>query len=267
MKTFKYLLLILSFLLVSCDNEEIYYEGESYLHFPTNAADYLINQGSTQKDIEIEYGTLSKVSGDHEVKLVLDPASTAKEGVDFQYIKGTDNPNGKFNSKFVVRLLESGASSVAKIAIFRLQSSTLKNSIINYPTFTVTMSLKCPATLMNANFKNTEAFWNTAGDNFDIVQTSSTNELRIKNFLDVGRDFIFKYNPDTYVVTIPDVYTGSNYSAAPYAGSEIWVKQSTDAAQVSTFNPCTKTLTIYSNYYLKGTTAGFGNKKEVFIGN
>ncbi|MCD0454062.1 hypothetical protein LPB85_01225 [Chryseobacterium sp. LC2016-27] len=268
MKTINYLFLLFFCFAISCTNEEIYYEGESFLHFPTASSDQMIQQGSVQKDVQIEYGTVSKVSGDAEVKLIVDPTSTAKEGVDFQIIKGTDNPNGKFNGTFTVRLLESGASSVAKRAVFKVQSSTIKNSIINFQTYTLTMSLKCAATLMNANFKNTTAFWNTpAGFNFDIVQSSATNELRIKDFLDTGRDLVLKYDPETYIVTVPTVYTGSNYSAAPYAGTQIWIRPSTDATQVSFFNPCTKTLTVNANYYLNGTNVGYGNQKEVFVGN
>ncbi|MFP7656890.1 hypothetical protein [Chryseobacterium proteolyticum] len=267
MKTIKYIYLFLVCLVMSCTNDEIHYEGEPYLHFVTSGSDQLIEQGSGHKDVEVKYGTISQVSGDKEVKLVLDPSSTAKEGVDFQLVKGTDNPSGKVNGVFVVRLLESGATSVAKKAVFKLQSNSIQNAIIDYQTYTMSMSLKCSATLMNANFKNTEAFWNTPNGNYDIVQSSTTNQLKVKDFLDVGVDLVLNYNPDTYVVTIPDQYTGSNYSAAPYAGAPIWVKQSTDASQVSSFNPCTKTLTVYGNYYLKGTTAAYGNKKEAFVGN
>jgi len=268
MKKIAYILLVLvSFFTYSCKNDSVYYEDEPFLHFPTSGSDQLITQGSGQKDVEITYGTISTVSGDSEVRLVVDPTSVAKEGIDFQIVKGTDNPAGKFNGKFVVRLLESGASSVAKKAIFRLQSNTIKNSVINSQTYTMTISLKCAATLMNANFKVTEAFWNAVNTNYNIVQSSSNNTLRVKDYLDVGRDLVLNYNPDTYIVTVPDQYTGSNYSAAPYVGTEIWVKATTDATQISSFNPCTKVLTIYSNYYLKGTTAAYGNKKEVFIGN
>ena len=269
MKTINYLYIVLFCFIVSCTNDEIHYEGESYLHFVTGGSDQLIDQGSGHKDVEVKYGTISQVSGDNEVKLVLDPSSTAKEGVDFQFFKGTDNPSGKVNGTFTVRLLESGASSVAKTAVFKLQSSTIKNAIIDYQTYVMNMSLKCSATLMNGSFKNIEAFWNNANGNYDIVQSSSgsVNQLRVKDYLDVGRDLVLNYNADTYVISVPDQYTGSNYSAAPYAGTEIWVKQSTDAVQISSFNPCTKTMTVYANYYLKGTTAGYGNKKEAFKGN
>jgi hypothetical protein len=267
MKTINYLLILFFTFAVSCTNEEVHYEDEPFLHFVRGGSDQMVEQGSVHKDVQIEYGTISKVSGDNEVKLVIDPSSVAQEGVDFQIIKGTDNPSGKFNGAFTVRLLESGATSTAKKAVFKLQSSNIKNAIIDYQTYTLNMSLKCPATNMNANFKNTEAFWNAVNVNYDIVQSSTNNQLNIKDFLDSGRDLILNYNPDTYVVTVPDQYTGANYSAAPYAGAQIWVKASTDAAQISSFNPCTKVLTVYANYYLKGTTAAYGNKKEAFIGN
>lgn len=263
MKTINYLYILLFCFIVSCTNDEIHYEGESYLHFVTAGSDQLVDQGSGHKDVEVKYGTISQVSGDNEVKLVLDPSSTAKEGVDFQFFKGTDNPSGKVNGTFTVRLLESGASSVAKTAIFKLQSNTIKNAIINYQTYTMNMSLKCAATLMNANFKNTIAFWNDEGVNYDIVQSSANNQLRIKNFLGPNTDYVLNYNPDTYVITVPDQYTGNNYST----GAQIWVKPSTDATQVSFFNPCTKTLTVYGYYYIKGTTLAYGNGKEVFVGN
>lgn len=268
MKTINYLLILFFIFAISCKNEEVRYEDEPFLHFLSAGSDQLVNQGSTQKDVEIQYGTIAKVSGDNEVKLVVDPSSVAKEGVDFQIVKGVDNPSGRFNGSFIVRLLESGASTTAKKLVLKLQSGTIKNAIINYQTYTMNISLKCPATLMNANFKNTEAFWNSpAGYNFNIVQTSSNNQLRVKDFLNVGTDLVLDYNPDTYVVTVPDQYTGVNYSSAPYAGAQIWVKASTDATQISSFNPCSKVLTVYGYYYLKGTSAAYGNKKEAFVGN
>ncbi|MEI3788292.1 MULTISPECIES: hypothetical protein [Chryseobacterium] len=267
MKTINYLFILLFCFTVSCTNDAIHYEGESYLHFITSGSDQFVEQGIGQKDVNIPYGTISTVSGDNEVKLVVDPSSTAKEGVDFQIVKGTDNPSGKNNGMFTIRLLESGASVNAKKATFTLQSGTIKNAIIDYQSYTMVMSLKCSATLMNANFKNTVAFWNTVNGNYDIVQSSTTKQLKVKDFLDTGVDLVLDYNPDTYIVTVPDQYTGSKYGSAPYAGAEIWVKQSTDAAQISSFNPCTKILTVYANYYLKGTTAGYGNNQERFVGN
>jgi hypothetical protein len=267
MKTINYLFILLFCFAVSCTNDEIHYEGDPYLHFITAGSDQLIQQGGGNKDVEIKYGTISQVSGDSEVKLIVDASSTAKEGIDFQIVKGTDNPSGKVNGTFTIKLLESGATSVSKKAVFKLQSNNIANAIIDYQTYSINMSLKCSAALMNANFKNTEAFWNNPNGNYDIVQSSTTNQLKVKDFLDVGVDLVLNYNPDTYVVTVADQYTGSNYSAAPYAGVQIWVKQSTDVTQISSFNPCTKVLTVYGNYYLKGTTAGYGNKKELFIGN
>jgi len=69
------------------------------------------------------------------------------------------------------------------------------------------------------------------------------------------------YN-DSYVVTFAPQNTG--YFVAQYNGY-IWARMSTDATQVSSFNPCTRTMKVYVNYYIPNV-GSYGNKEEVFTG-
>lgn len=259
MKTLKYIIysIFLCFAALGCSNDEIVYTGDPYLHFVNSGEDVMVVLGSEYQDVEIEYGTLSKVSGSHQVKLVVDETSEAKEGVDFDILDGTDDPNGKFEGSFTVRFYESAATTTAKTAIFRLESSDIENSIIDYQTYTINVSLKCPASNMNGTFDNT-GWWNGTGVN-DIVVDETAHTLTIKDFL-VGKDFVLTYDPDTYVVTFDDQSTGYYYS---YYGAYIWLKPG--PSTTSSFNPCTKTLTLYAYYYMPGV-GYWGTKTETFVG-
>jgi hypothetical protein len=124
------------------------------------------------------------------------------------------------------------------------------------------MSLTCPVSFFVGSFKNTETWWGTPNAVYDIVQSTTANQLLVKDFWDIGTDMVLNYNPDTYVVTVPDQNTG--YFVAQYNGY-IWARPSTDATQISTFNPCTRVMTLYVNYYIPGV-GSYGNKIEKFIG-
>ena len=49
------------------------------------------------------------------------------------------------------------------------------------------------------------------------------------------------------------------------ATANIFAKPSTLAAEVSSFNPCTRKMTLYVNYFVPGLGT-FGNKVEKFSG-
>ncbi|MDR6159077.1 hypothetical protein QF023_002593 [Chryseobacterium sp. SLBN-27] len=253
----------------SCKQDDVYYEGDPYLFFNKGeSGDAYVEQGSTYNDVTVDYGAMRGVDGNNEVSLVVDTQnSTAQEGVQFQLLNNGKSQigNGANSSKFTIRILESGNTAVAKHAVFKLKSTSIGNAQYNQ-SYTLNMSLKCPVSNFVGNFVNNEAWWYDPGYQFEIVQSTTANQLLVKDFWDSGRDLVLNYNPDTFVVTVPEQYTGQNYTTAPY-NSQIWAKASTDATQVSTFNTCTRKLTLYVNYYLNAYSGvGFGNQKEAFSG-
>lgn len=259
-------LLFIGLVFLSCrDNHtDPIYEGESLTHFNKGVlTTETIISGSSYKDVQISYGVIKAASGTNQVKLLVDQvSSTAVEGTDFQILNNPDElTNGELGGVFTVRLLESGASTVPKTIVFKLQSSTIKNAVYDQ-TFTINYSLTCPVSTFVGDFTNSQAWWWSPGGVFTIEESTTTaNQLLVKDFWDAGIDMVLNYNPDTYVVTIPNQDTGYPYNAS----ANIWAKPSTDASQISSFNPCARTMTLYVNYYVPGV-GQYGNKIEGFTG-
>lgn len=266
-----FFLLLACMLAFSCKEAEAdIYKGESYLNFNKGvSSNAFVLNSQTYNDVKISYGTVKAVQEPHQVKLVFQSSgSTAVQGTDFEILNNaTDNLTaGEVGGEFTIRIYKASATQAGKTAMFKLQSD-LPNAGFDQ-TYTLNMSLTCPVSSFVGVFNNTTNWWyDNPGGQFLIQESTATaNQLLIKDFYDVGRDLVLNYNPTTFVVSVPDQYTGSKYGAAPYAGVEIWARPSTDPSQISSFNPCTRVLTLYANYYLKGTNAGFGNQKEVFTG-
>ncbi|MDR6405331.1 MULTISPECIES: hypothetical protein [Chryseobacterium] len=265
MKNFsKIIFLFITVLLASCkQEEEAYYDGDSFVQFNKGTtANAFVVAGSTSSDFDINYGVLKGVEGSHQVKLVFDQAkSTAILGTDFQIVNGTDElSTGETMGKFVVKLLESGAVQSGKKAVFRLESSSLPIAAFNNE-FTLDISLTCPISYFVGDFTNTETWWNAGpGGTYQIVESTVANQILVKDFWDIGIDLVLNYNPETFVVSVPEQETGTLH---PTYGM-IKAKASTDATLISIFNPCTRKLTVYMNYFV--TAGTFGNQKEVLQG-
>ena len=265
-KIFKLLpmLFILSIVVWSCRDDNPEYTGKPYVHFnKATASSEIIMKGIGSKEVKISYGSVKAVTGSNQVKLVLDTQkSNVVEGIDFVYVKNTDDLNdGEVSGDFTIKLLESGSSQTPKTAVFKLQSSTIENAVFNQE-YTLTVSLTCPVAGFYGAFTNTASWWNNPGGSFDIVASSVPNQMLVKDFWDLGQDLVFNYNPETFVVTMPDQNTGY-YSSANKG--YIWAKQATDATKISTFNPCTRELTLNVNYYIPNV-GGWGNQVEKFTG-
>lgn len=176
-----------------------------------------------------------------------------------------DNPvelkSGAADGFFTVKILEKGATSAGKKVVFSLSSPTIENAVFDQE-YTLTVSLTCPVSGFYGEFTNTASWWNNPGGSFDIVAGTSPNQMLVKDFWDLGKDLVFNYNPETFVVTFPDQNTG--YFSSDNNGY-IWCKQSTDATKISKFNPCTRQLTLYVNYYIPNV-GGWGNQTETFVG-
>lgn len=266
MKKLSYIVLLLlsSFLIYSCREEVAVYDGEPLLHFnEKTAGEVIIASGDVQKDIVITYGTIAAVNGSHQVKLVVDTEkSNTVEGKDYIIINnGTDElTTGERTGSFTVRVLESGASATPKTTVFKLQSATVKNAVFNQE-YTLVTSLKCPIEVFVGNTQFDYAGWWNGTGTFEIVHsTTEANTLLIKDFGNVGTDLKVKYDPETFVVTIPDQYSGYSTSQG-----QIWAKPSTDATQVSSLSTCSRTMKLYINWYIPGV-GSYGNKLEDFKG-
>ena len=269
MKNFKFFaLLFLSLSLASCgddDKGEVAYGGASRLFFDNNGQpqDLFVFAESGSAETTIKYGVIKSVSGSATVSLVADTEnSTAVEGVDYEIVNPTDElTDGETTGEFVVRFFEAPATQDGKVAVFKLQSSSLSSAVF-YDSFTVNVSLSCTVDTFVGQFES-NTYWNGPSVN-EIVIDDSANTLRIEGFwTDNGTDLLFNYNPDTFVVTVPQQPTGFFYQGD--ANQEVYARPSVAAGLVSSFNPCSRVLTLHINYWVPGV-GSFGDKVEVFTG-
>jgi hypothetical protein len=270
MKKIKLLSLLSLFMVAtftSCtddDKGERVYKGASLLNFHKGVSrDVFVFSGTGFTEITIDYGVLKPVAGDNTVSLVLDTEnSTAVEGVDFEIVDGTDElTDGETTGQFTVKFLEGGAVQAGKIAKFKMSSSTLDSATFN-EVYTVNVSLSCPINTFVGDFDATS--WWLGNSTHTVVEGAAANTIQINDFWSdnaTAPNFILSYN-DAYVVTFAPQNTG--YFVAQYNGY-IWARMSTDATQVSSFNPCTRTMKVYVNYYIPNV-GSYGNKEEVFTG-
>ncbi len=253
--------------LASCsDSDRQLYDGPPLINFNNGtSSNVFIKTGETQVDKSIQYGTIRPVSGNHQVSLVFDAAnSTAVEGVDFQIIKGVDEiSNGGTNGNFIVRILETGAVQAGKTAVFKIQSSTIKNAGFNN-LYTMKIALTCPITDFVGAFENKGWHYNNVPMVFNVEESTTANQLLVKGFWDDGSDMIINYDPVTYIVQFPSQYAGWDYQGNP--AQPVFARASTDASKVSSFNPCTRLMTLHVNYWVPALNGGFGNQIEEFTG-
>lgn len=268
----KSLIVCLSLFLLSCEKtEDVVYEGVSQLQFSkTDAATQTVESGTVSSQAVIEYGTLSPVSGTHQVQLVYDAAkSTAVPGVDFTLADGgvsTLNA-GQVIGNFKVNVLESGATPVPKVAVFHLSSATLPLAQFAQD-FTLTMSLRCSLSsfLGNGVFNNNPGWFNapngsTNGGQWQIIADPvNPKTLRVVDWLDIGKDLIVKYN-DAGVATFEEQDSGVPYQGGP---NNFTIKQST-AGAVSTYDACSRVLTLKAFWFIPNV-GSFGEKTETFVG-
>jgi len=240
------------------------YSGENMLNFNKGVTGngFVLNS-QTFADYKISYGIIKAAQAPGQVKLVFDQAnSTAVLNTDFQILNnGVDDISaGEVQGDFTIRINRATATQAGKTAVFKLQSSNFPNAVFDQ-TFTLTMSLTCPVNTFVGNFSNSESFWNTPGTPVEIVENTATqNQLLIKDYLDVGKDLVLTYNPTSYNVTFADQNTGA-YSSVN--GGYIWMRPNT--AIPSSFNPCTRIMTLYVIYYIPNV-GSYPAKIEKFVG-
>lgn len=267
MKTIKYLAIVmLSLTLVNCSTDD---KGER--EYGVSSINFL-NQGQAKSvfvlsdsgytDAVLEFGSVNKVSGNNTVRLVPDVAnSTAVEGVDYTILKGTDElSSGEDTGSFTVRFLESPATQAGKTVVFRLESETLPNATYNN-VLVVNVSLTCPIETFLGDFSSNTWILEEMSVN-EIVAGSAPNSMRIVDFWPsiTSPDLVFTYDPTTYIVTVPEQGTGFNYSPT----AEIKIRPAMSGL-ASSFNPCTRVLTLNVNYYVPGV-GNYPDQVEIFTG-
>ncbi|NIF05464.1 hypothetical protein F3J23_08425 [Chryseobacterium sp. Tr-659] len=245
-------------------SEEMNYHGDAFVHFITNSDQAFVFKDQDYNDYDLDFGTVQNVDGDPNAELVFNPTnSTAVKGVDFEILNGGKGiiQNGTARGVFKVRIFRASALETGKIANFTIKSSTLQNNL-DYQAFQLKMSLTCSMSVFLGSGNFEYEGWLQNPDNF-VIQELPGNKLVIKNFFmnsTTQKDMILTYNPKTFVVSMPSTNTGEYI--AQYKGY-IWGQTST--AQKSSFNPCTRELTLFITYSIPGV-GSYGDQEEYFVG-
>lgn len=259
MKKFKYIIfsaLASLFVLTSCELDERNYEGDPFISFLKDAQSVFIDQKSGGKDVIIEYGTAQRAPGT-VATITVDPSSPAKEGTDFIFVKKESTLSGdQVTDTFVVKFLESAATTVAKTAIFNISSPTVENGIERQK-HTVTYSLRCPVTSFVGVFAAKPSLF-TSGWDVEIVQGTEPNTLIIKDYITDGFDILLKYN-ESGNVTFAQQATGYNHSQY----GPVTIRMASDNTP-STVNFCARTMNLRVNYVVSAGT--FGQATDTFVG-
>ncbi len=259
MKKLKYIIfaaLTSCLILTSCELDERHYEGEPFVAFLKETQSVFIDQGSGGQEVAIEYGTAQKAPGT-VVTISVDPDSPAKEGTDFTFVKKESTITGdQVTDSFIVKFLESAATTSAKKAIFNISSTTAKNGIENQQ-HTVTYSLRCPVSAFVGVFRATPSAFFGPFD-VEIVEGPEPNTLLIKDYFEDGFDILLKYN-DVGNITFTQQATGYNH---PTYGP-VTVRMASDNSP-STLNFCARTMRLRVNYVVAAGT--FGQATDTFVG-
>lgn len=259
MKKLKYIIfsaLTSLLMLTSCELEERHYEGKPFVSFLSEAQTAFIDQNSGGKEVTIAYGTAQKAPGT-VVTISVDPSSPAKEGTDFTFVKKESTITGdQVTDNFVVKFLESAATTVAKKAIFNISSSTVGNGIERQK-HTVTYSLRCPVTSFVGVFAAKPSLFSSGWD-VEVVQGTEPNTLLVKDYLADGYDIVLKYN-DVGNITFAQQPTGYNH---PTYGP-VSIRMASDNS-ASTVNFCSRTMSLRVNYVVSAGT--FAANTDTFVG-
>lgn len=245
--------------LVSCSVEDRATE-DTNVFFEEVSYPRTVSSTVTYADVDIPYKLTLPAEGTHEVNLTFQPSlSTAVEGTDFQILGGSQITAGQLEGAVKLRIFSASASSLGKIAAFKVSSPTLP-AVIDKQISTVQITKTCPVNTFVGNFNYISGWFGSPGDTYQIVEDpSKPNGLIIKNFLNSG-DLALTYDPVSYQITVPVLATG--YSDPTYG--PVTLRPASDGSK-SQFNTCNKTVDLRVSYTV--TAGSFGNYTEKFQGN
>ena len=255
-------MILLTSVIISCskDDADPISDSAALLQFNQDSAEVSVPVGSAFVDYTLDYRVINKSATDATVTLTVDAANTnAVEGTDYIIVNQTDVLEaGTLTGTFKIKLLEVSATQTGKAITFKINSPTLTNATVNQ-SFLLNISLVCEITSFVGSF-NYVGWWDGTGI-YNIIESPAPNQLLIKNFLKGGIDLKVNYDANHIITFVPQT-SSVEY---PTTGKYYTVRMSEDVNKISTFNPCTREMTLYVNWYVP-TYSQIGEKIEKFTG-
>ncbi|WP_394675002.1 hypothetical protein [uncultured Chryseobacterium sp.] len=206
MKILKYLSIpIFALMFSACsERDDAVYDGDNFVSFGATSSEAKVVKGTTSKEVEVKYTTLSEAKQNTEVRIAVDATnSTAVEGVDFKIVNKTDNlAAGQKVGSFKIQLLESGAKETPKVITFKISSPTVANAKFNQ-THALKYSLECPfsMSLFTGTYKVVTDTWEdySPGATVTVQQGPAANQFKI---LSTNNPYISNPNTSYMLVTV-----------------------------------------------------------------
>lgn len=259
-------LVSLLFVFNSCkDEDELYYEGDSLLHFDKTAQIANVILSNNNADYLVTYGVTKVAESDNTVEIVFDAAnSTAILGTDFTIVEGTDVlKRGSSVGDFKINVKESAAKS-GKKAVFTLKSNSLGLASFNKQVV-VSFTLVCPATTFPGLFSVKNVLFGTY--DVEIAAGTVANTFILKDYIETGYDITVNFNPLTGEVSLPTTAQETGYING--ANGMIMIKPAIDGSR-GTVDFCNKIMNLRLSYGTPGgatyTSGGATSYADVFTG-
>lgn len=259
-------LLSLLFVFNACkQDEEVYYEGETLLHFDKTEQEAMVTINKGNADYLITYGVTKASQADNNVELVFNAAkSTAVLGTDFTIVRGTDVlKGGAALGDFKINLKETAAKA-GKVAYFNIKSGSIANAAFNQEV-EVKFALVCPPDTFDGMFTVKNVLFGTF--DVEIVPGTAPNTFILKDYIETGYDIVINYDPTTGEVTIPATPQSTGYVNG--ANGVIMIKPAVDASK-GKIDFCNRTMNLRLSYGTPGgatyTSGGATSYADVFTG-
>lgn len=250
----------------SCkDEDEIFYEGESLLHFNTPAQRANVIKDTGSADYVVTYGVTKAAGADSNVELVFDAAkSTAVLGTDFTIIESTDVlPAGVSLGGFKINVKETAAKA-GKKAYFKVRSASLAPAIFNQEV-EVVFGLVCPPDTFAGVFNVQNVLFGQYPVEIELGTTPNT--LILKDYIEIGYDITVEFNPLTGELSLPSTPQPTGYING--ANGMILIKPAVDGSK-GTVDFCNRTMNLRLSYGTPSganyTSGGSTSYADVFTG-
>lgn len=250
--------------LIGCsDLEDVKYDdSQAFVAFQRTVYDLKIPLNST-KALDVIFEASNKVDFDRTYQLEIVATETDANPATYTFPSTMTIPANSYTGTLTINGTDGGLvdANVKKLTLRVLglgdnESTDSDKVIINILEF-------CPVVVDEfvGDFSST-TFWN--GPGVHVVSENGENAFVIEDFFTDDAEnsgFEFTYDPENNnTISFEERNTGY-FSAAN--GGYIWIRMSTNSANVSSVDACTGKIGIFVNYFIP-SVGSYGDQNEVF---
>lgn len=252
--------------LVGCSENEqaTYSDSKAFVAFQSSVYDLKIPLDAS-KTIDLVLEASNVVDYDRTYQVAILESETDANPATYSFPSTFTIPAGSYTGVLVVSGVDGGLvdANVKKLTL--IVSGFAENESFDTDKVVVNVVEFCPVILDEflGGFSST-TFWNGENVN-EVVEGTEPNTLVIEDFFTDDVDnpgFTFTYDPDNNNNIVFEERSTGYFSAAN--NGFIWIRMSTNSANVSSVDACTGRIGIWVNYYIPGV-GSYGDQNEVFV--